>query len=55
MAGIVENLLELSRSQADRLELQPQPTDLGQTTRDVIHKLVSKSAKHHINVHLPEE
>ncbi len=54
LASIVENLLELSRSQANRLELHTEQTDVIQIARDVIQKLQSKSAIHRLTIDLPE-
>jgi PAS domain S-box-containing protein len=54
MAGIVENLLELSRFQADRLELHPRLADLGSIARDVTRKLGGKSTKHRLVIELPD-
>lgn len=54
LASIVENLLELSRSQADRLILHTELADIGRIARDVVRKLQSGSAIHRLNVDLPE-
>ncbi len=54
LAGIVENLLELSRSQANRLELNKQKTDVKEIARNVIKKLQSKSGIHHLVVEIPD-
>ena len=54
LASIVENLLDLSRSQADRLVLQIEQADIGQIARDVAQKLQTKSAIHRLNVYFPE-
>ncbi len=55
LAAIVENLLELSRSQSRRLILQKQPTDLMGVALAVADKLKTKSAIHRIAVDLPPE
>lgn len=54
LASIVENLLELSRFQANRLDLHSEKTDVGQIARDVVRKLQSKSTIHKLIVELPE-
>jgi PAS domain S-box-containing protein len=47
---IVDNLLELSRFQSQRLTIQTEPTDLGAIARTVVQKLKNKSSKHHLVV-----
>ncbi len=54
LAGIVENLLELSRSQANRLELNKQQTDVNEIAQNVVKKLQSKSGIHHLVVTIPK-
>ncbi len=54
MAGIIENLLELSRSQANRLELHLQYTDIGEVADNVKKKLQSVSQMHHLSIEFPE-
>ncbi len=54
LAGIIENLLELSRSQANRLELRTEHADLDQIARNVLQQLHSKSTLHRLKVDLPE-
>ncbi len=54
LANLVENLLELSRQQSDRLNIQVQPTDVGRVTRGVLQKLQNKSAVHHLANDVPE-
>jgi two-component system sensor histidine kinase KdpD len=53
LANIVDNLLELSRSQADRLVLQKEPTDIKEIARTVVDKLRSKSAIHQLIMDIP--
>ncbi len=54
LASIVENLLELSRSQANRLSLHREQADIGQIARAVIQKLQNKSAIHRLTLDFPE-
>jgi PAS domain S-box-containing protein len=54
LAGIVENLLELSRSQANRLELNKQQTDVNEIAQNVVKKLQNKSGIHRLVVAIPE-
>ncbi len=53
LAVIVDNLLELSRAQANRLMLRSEPVDVGEVARAVIDRLKSKSAAHRLVVELP--
>jgi len=53
LATIVDNLLELSRSQADRLVLQKEPTDVMVIARTVVEKLRGKSSIHQLMVDIP--
>ncbi|MDP3879092.1 MAG: ATP-binding protein, partial [Dehalococcoidales bacterium] len=53
MAAIVENLLELSRSQANHLILNMEPIDVFKIARDVTRKLQGKSATHRLTVDAP--
>ena len=53
LANLVDNLLELSRYQSDRLILQTQPVDIEEVTRQVIGKLQGKSAIHQIKYDIP--
>ncbi len=48
MADIVDNLLELSRWQANRLVLQPAPLDVGQVIATVVQQLAGKSRQHRL-------
>jgi PAS domain S-box-containing protein len=54
LASIVENLLELSRAQANRLELHREQSDVGKTAREVVQKLHGQSAIHRLIVDFPE-
>ena len=53
LASIVENLLELSRSQANRLTLLTEQADVGAIARKVAHDLEGRSAAHHLTVDFP--
>lgn len=55
LANIVENLLELSRSQGNRLALNPQPVDIGEIVRHVVQKLKNMSEIHRISVERPAQ
>ena len=48
LTSIIDNLLELSRFQAGRLQLHIEPVDVLQSTRNVIAKLERKSALHRL-------
>lgn len=48
LASIVDNLLELSRAQANRLSIRKEPVDISATVRDVMEKLKDKSPKHRL-------
>lgn len=48
LAGIVENLLELSRSRANQLVLKKEQADMGEVASEVVRKLSGKSAIHHL-------
>lgn len=50
MTDIVENLLELSRSQAGQMVLNTEPTDVVKIAQDVAQELQSKSATHRLIV-----
>ena len=53
LSSIIDNLLELSRFQADRLELHIEPVDVLQATRNMIGKLEKKSALHCLVTDIP--
>ena len=53
LAGMVENLLELSRSKTSRVALSPEPLDFGEVAWSVAHKFHLRSPKHSICVDLP--
>jgi len=53
LAGIVENLLELSRSRANRLQLRKETTEVGRIAREVARKYQSKTAIHQLSVEMP--
>ena len=50
LAGIVDNLLELSRVQANRLVIRTEPLSIAQVARNVVEKLMNRSAKHRLIV-----
>jgi signal transduction histidine kinase len=51
----VENLLELSRYQSNRLMLQSEQADIAPIAQEVIHKLKAKSALHRLSVDIGPE
>ncbi len=53
LADIVENLLELSRFQVNKLAPRKEPTDIATTASAVVEKLRGKSAIHRLVVDLP--
>ncbi len=53
MTDIIENLLELSRYQANRLVLQINPTSVEKVAGEVVQKLRSKSTIHRLIVDIP--
>jgi signal transduction histidine kinase len=53
LATIVDNLLELSRAQADRLMIQRETIDIAETARSIVDKLKGKSAAHKLLVDMP--
>ncbi|MBI4188099.1 MAG: GAF domain-containing protein [Chloroflexi bacterium] len=55
LASIVENLLELSRSQAKRLELHREPADIAQIMWNVVRILHDKSVIHRLNIDVPAD
>lgn len=55
LAGIVDNLLELSRYQANHLALNMEPKDIGQIIHSVTEKLRSKSILHRITTEIPPD
>ena len=57
MAGLVNDLLEVSRAGQGRFELQPQELDLGPVVRDVVRRqqeLVADEGKHTVTLDAPE-
>jgi len=50
---IVDNLLELSRSQANRLVLQKEPVPVEEVVSSVLQKLHGKSTAHRLEVDIP--
>ena len=53
LAGIVDNLLELSRFQSDRLDLNSEPVDIARLALGVTQKLQHKTSIHHISIDIP--
>jgi PAS domain S-box-containing protein len=53
LATIVDNLLELSRAQADRLMIRKEKIDIAETVRSIVDKLKGKSATHKLLVDIP--
>lgn len=53
LARILDNLLELSRSQANRLVLQTKSVDVGRIVRKTVEGLRGKSPKHKLLVDVP--
>jgi len=54
LASIVDNLLELSRQQSNRLELRKKSTDIGLVACNVIDRFKKKSAIHELKCNFPE-
>lgn len=54
LAGILENLLELSRSQANRLVLEKHPANIKEVASDVCAKLKDRCPTHVIRVEIPD-
>lgn len=50
MAAIVENLLELSRHQSNRLKLEAERTDISGLARSVVQHVGTVSTVHHVSV-----
>ncbi len=55
LAGILDNLLELSRYQANRLNLSVAPTNIKQVMDDVVGQLKGKSPIHQLTVDVPDQ
>jgi len=54
LAGIIDNLLDLSRAQANRLVIKKEPVDIDQIAHYVADKLKGKSAIHRLVVDVPQ-
>jgi signal transduction histidine kinase len=54
LAGIVDNLLELSRAQADRLMIRKEPIDISKIAWAVIETTRKKSVIHTLIIDIPE-
>jgi PAS domain S-box-containing protein len=55
LASIVDNLLELSRVQANRLMIRKEQVDVAEIARDIITKLKGKSGIHRLILDAPAE
>jgi PAS domain S-box-containing protein len=55
MADIVDNLLELSRSQSNRLVIQPSTLDIGQVINRLIEQSSKKSPAHHLTANVARD
>jgi PAS domain S-box-containing protein len=53
LADIVDNLLDLSRAQANRLIMRKEPIDISETARKVALALTKRSEIHHLVVDIP--
>jgi signal transduction histidine kinase len=53
LAAILENMLELSRHQAGRLQIRMEPVNIAEVSRDVIKKLKSQGITHPFLVDIP--
>jgi signal transduction histidine kinase len=54
LAGIIDNLLDLSRAQANRLVIKKEPVDIAQIVHNVTDKLKGRSAIHRLVVDVPK-
>ncbi len=55
LAGIVDNLLELSRAQANRLVIKKEQVDIARAARNVAGKLKDRSPKHHLIIKIADD
>ena len=55
LANMIDNLLELSRQQADRLVLKTDPIDVAESAHNVVKKLSAKSGAHRLVLDVAEE
>ncbi len=53
LADILDNLLELSRFQANRVELQKEKTDIGQVATSTVNRLRGRSGIHRLTLDIP--
>jgi signal transduction histidine kinase len=53
LAGIIDNLLELSRAQANRLMIRKEPVDIAKTILTVVNKIKTESEIHSLIVDIP--
>jgi PAS domain S-box-containing protein len=54
LADIVDNLLELSRAQADRLNMNKTAIDIGKVAAEVVRKLLGRTDKHRLIVEMKD-
>ncbi len=54
LASIVDNLLELSRAQANRLMISKETLDVAEIARSIVAKFKGRSEIHHLVVRVPE-
>jgi PAS domain S-box-containing protein len=54
LAGLVDNLLELSRHQSNRLSLNSSQVNIAELTNGVVQKLKNKSPLHHLTINFPD-
>lgn len=55
LAAIVENLLQLSRTESGRLVADRQPGDLAELAAGAIRRINAEGSRHHLILRLPEE
>jgi signal transduction histidine kinase len=55
LANIIDNLLELSRAQSDRLMLRKENIDIIRTVRTIVEKLLDKSKLHRFVIDIPAD
>ncbi len=55
LAGILENMLELSRYQAGRLKLRVEPVSIAGAARSVIKKLDGQGVSHQFSMDIPKD
>ena len=55
LAALTDDLLDATRLQANRLELRPEPLELGALVRRVVKRMQVTTAHHHLAVAVPAE